>query len=125
MKLNFEQGEIIPQIGDEVAHIPMARVKQAAIKGGDDKRATECPPLITDFDKLAREHGILVMDQVIKPDHCKQLEKDLTSKDFPWTISQGRVHPKDGDYYFVHLAKHSINLHDAGEKDYQIQNFKR
>ena len=122
MKLNFEtQGVLIPQIGDEVARVPSERVRNAAIKGGYDQRATEPLPLITDFEKLAREHGILVMDQVIKPDHVKQLRNDLLSKEFPWSLSAGRVHPDDGDYYFVHVAKNCINLHDAGDKDYQIQ----
>ena len=121
MKLNFEKGVLLPQIGDEVARIPISRAKKTAVEGGWDKRATKCLPLITDFEKLAREHGILVMDQVIKPDHVKQLRSDLLGKDFPWSLSAGRVTPEDGDYYFVHLAKSCINLHDAGDKDYQIQ----
>ena len=121
MKLNFDKGVLVPQINDEVARIPLERTRDQAKKGGFDERATKPLPLITDFNKLAREHGILVLDQVIKPDHVAQLRKDLTSKDFPWSISEGRVHPDDGDYYFVHLAKNCINLNDAGEKDYQIQ----
>ena len=121
MKLNFEKGVLVPQIGDKVARVSLERAQAAAKKGGFDERPTKPLPLITDFNKLAKEHGILVLDQVIKPDHVQQLRNDLLSGEFPWSLSEGRVHPDDGDYYFVHVAKKCINLMDVGEKDYQIQ----
>ena len=121
MKLNFEKGVLVPQVKEETKKIPESRLKARAKAGGWDQRATKCLPLITDFTKLARDHGILVLDDVMKIDHVKQIKNDLLSSAFPWSISKGRVHEDDGDYYFVHVAKNCINLTDSGLKDYEIQ----
>ena len=67
-------------------------------------RETIVPPCRTDFQKLSEE-GVLVMDNLLPEEHCDKLEEILLHNGFPWCYSDGKVHAKDKDHYFVHIAK--------------------
>jgi len=81
------------------------------------------PPCRTDFQKLSEE-GVLVMDNLLPPDHNKKLENILIHQNFPWNYSAGKVHVQDNDSYFVHIAKRAPNVssdHKHIEKEIETE----